>query len=1693
MCLCSVMFLVTQFGLGLKAQMIYDIFPNAELGIESVCSPAGSGPLLCQFMLRRDTLRSRGMLPGSLEGISFRVLRAQPQVSSRLMIRIAQLRDTLASTVIPQDSLYQVLDSVIAWADTGWLQIQFHQPFLWDGSRTVFIQVCVQGDSTLQDSVLGASPLYSPVYVSVSCNPNCQITGGFITHNFAPGLRIHATPFLPDCSVYKAPGSIKDGLPNEGVLLRWHRVSGIGEASAYRVFLDTVNPPLAVLGIQSVHDTFLNTGILPESSTMYWKVVPENTAGSALYCWVDSFRTGPAYCPMLPMFSGGIKFHRLVGDSDTIATSDICGGYALSSDTLVLYAGDTLSVQIHTGTCQTYRPYFMTIGLDANGDGDFNDSGEIIFQSGEIQDTFISISALIPQSTTIGYTRLRVGLQELSSMQNLCVNYTYGDVQDILIRIQPPPPPNCIQGIQSNLSIMQTVCPDSQVFEIGHISGVSNGALLLVDTFSDFISSDTISLVNSSQQILGLTLQAGTHYYYRILPYGPGGSAVHCPVDSFITAMDYCSDTACVLSGIQPVEGAMHVYPSALSLSWLLPFGRPADSIQVRADTHYPPERILLPWASAYLSSAVFTWPEADTILYWKVDIKDTNGRIRQCQSVYSFHTLPDVCLPVIDEGNHYGDFISYVAIDSFQRYSGAVQHPQFHERWDSIIPEVHAGSVCSLRVSPGTYPSGNSIAAWIDYNKDSQWSTSEKLGEVMVNAPMPASDVIVFTMPACTDTGYTILRVRVVWGVSGIDPCDVYPYGETEEYLIKILPNVPDTPNCPLAYIPSGFVDTVSAHQVELQWQESLAGACAQSFRLYLGTDNPPTNVLNGLISSQRNRHTLTNLQGNVRYYWRVGPENAMGANAQCGVQEFRTCPVVPAPVWRPAEGITCNRFTLRWDTVPGARGYQIQVSADSLFTQLLFPDSTSYLLQSDRKALSGFQSGVSYYCRMRSYSACDTGVFGSTMMVRTVSVPAVPVWSTPALPGCHEIHVKWQAASGAQHYQLDVSLDSAFQSYLSGYQQRNMTSTQLWIPGLRPSRPYYARVRAGNTCGYSAWSTVHAHSTGRDTWTGIYASWHHPSNWCSGYVPDSLTDVYIPGNRQHMPVISQAAEVADIEIGSGAILTHSSADTLRVFGEWKNYGRFQSGMSTLSFCGHTPQMVYGQDTLKHLLIRNLTGVTIDTSALLTLRGYYTPVLGPLYTQGNLQFLVDTNTQAGVMKELSPTARTVGSVRLFHQYNRVAGPRYICSPFVDVSFGDWWSAHTQNPSLWQYSEPALGPRDAGFQEIGNYYDTFSVGRGYWANVPANNAIQLSGHLQEGLIQIPVSFTVDPNNRSASGWNLVGNPYLCPINWDAQVGIIRPNISTSIFFLDPKTGLQATYNNGIGTLGATSVIPPGQGFWVKAFANHPQLIFDERCKTAASGKIFRNHSIDAQLRFQLYRHQLLWDESVYLRRPGTTSAFEEAYDAAFFEARPGGENKMPRIRHKKIRQWSTSVLQLPDINKRTGKSLDAFFYGIYKFFLSNRSSWAERFNHFAFFVYQKLLEVPTYFFFKPTIFIFFCEVLIQWVFVFSFHRDFFKHREGNTVIEGAESFDFFATSGFLTHKVIGRKSEHNNPFVFPFLIKCFDVFILWSEAAFTGHIYNNNNLAFVFRQTFGVSVNIVEGKFINSFSCFHNFSFRGSS
>lgn len=101
-----------------------------------------------------------------------------------------------------------------------------------------------------------------------------------------------------------------------------------------------------------------------------------------------------------------------------------------------------------------------------------------------------------------------------------------------------------------------------------------------------------------------------------------------------------------------------------------------------------------------------------------------------------------------------------------------------------------------------------NGIAIWIDYNHNGLFSDP---GEKIYYEPAtsactgvsPSGDKIVsgiFTIPFTAMTGQTALRIICADGISGLNltPCQVYNYGETEDYLIQIniAPPCSGTPN---------------------------------------------------------------------------------------------------------------------------------------------------------------------------------------------------------------------------------------------------------------------------------------------------------------------------------------------------------------------------------------------------------------------------------------------------------------------------------------------------------------------------------------------------------------------------------------------------------------------------------------------------------------------------------------------------------------------------------------------------------------------------------------------------------------------------------------------------------------------------------------------------------------------------------
>ena len=136
----------------------------------------------------------------------------------------------------------------------------------------------------------------------------------------------------------------------------------------------------------------------------------------------------------------------------------------------------------------------------------------------------------------------------------------------------------------------------------------------------------------------------------------------------------------------------------------------------------------------------------------------------------------------------------------------------------------------------------------------------------------------------------------------------------------------------------------------------------------------------------------------------------------------------------------------------------------------------------------------------------------------------------------------------------------------------------------------------------------------------------------------------------------------------------------------------------------------------------------------------------------------------------------------------------------------------------------------------------FIPGRGYLYSVQtATPTNAFAGKLNNGIVSYPITAnnTVDP---LLTGFNLIGNPYPCAIDWKATSGWTRSNLLDSgggydMWIWNPVANNYGVYNSVVstGTNGVTQYIASMQGFFVRAASNADiSMTNDIRLHTGAS-------------------------------------------------------------------------------------------------------------------------------------------------------------------------------------------------------------------------------------------------------------------
>ncbi len=302
----------------------------------------------------------------------------------------------------------------------------------------------------------------------------------------------------------------------------------------------------------------------------------------------------------------------------------------------------------------------------------------------------------------------------------------------------------------------------------------------------------------------------------------------------------------------------------------------------------------------------------------------------------------------------------------------------------------------------------------------------------------------------------------------------------------------------------------------------------------------------------------------------------------------------------------------------------------------------------------------------------------------------------------------------------------------------------------------------------------------------------------------------------------------------------------------------------------------------------------------------------------GNLTLLSETDAADGVNGRIG--VLTTGSsvtgnvvVQRYMSAETLGGQgglyRYISSPVADATVEDWQddfpitgsftgtstgAGLTTNASMFYWDETLTGDLTQGYvaYPVASSTEPLVPGVGYaaWVFGDAPTVIDVEGVINQGQIDIPVTFT-NSGDIDADGWNLIGNPYPSSINWDNPSGWDRDDIYSLVVVRDNGGGGIYRYWNG-APVGTRTVLPDGeigkgQAFWVAAVeglqSSGPGTVsIFEEAKQSESAEFYRtNELIPNRIIIALDWYDY-FDEALIVLDPEATNEYDHGLDMPKF-------------------------------------------------------------------------------------------------------------------------------------------------------------------------------------------------------------------
>ncbi len=287
-------------------------------------------------------------------------------------------------------------------------------------------------------------------------------------------------------------------------------------------------------------------------------------------------------------------------------------------------------------------------------------------------------------------------------------------------------------------------------------------------------------------------------------------------------------------------------------------------------------------------------------------------------------------------------------------------------------------------------------------------------------------------------------------------------------------------------------------------------------------------------------------------------------------------------------------------------------------------------------------------------------------------------------------------------------------------------------------------------------------------------------------------------------------------LTISTGTIL-ETTGGNMVLQGNVVNDGSFINNNSTVVFSGNT-QVISGTTPI------SFNNITVDPGSTTTITTPGQSLNGILLCNGifnsNGNFtLLSTEYQTALI-DGSGTGQVNGNVTLQRYLSSGFGYRYLSSPFQAATvseFSDNMKLADPFPAFYRYDESLT---TSGWVSYIDSSYVLNPVQGYAVNFGSSAPpliFDVTGVVNNGDLSTTL---FNHNNTYSEGFNLVGNPYPSPVDWDASSGWTRINIDNALYYFETSTtdqygGTYVTYADGVSSNGlATNLIPSMQGFFV---------------------------------------------------------------------------------------------------------------------------------------------------------------------------------------------------------------------------------------------------------------------------------------